>query len=151
MEVVLGDVGKRPEARPDVFLSVLVAVTGAFFAIGHMHLLGSTPRPAPPPSPCLVQATAGFELLDRVDSLENCGARLEAIYLENDEPVVGAYGGLRVFADAQGIDAAAPHGPRQTLITPQMRAYVDQTLRTLMAMRDERPQMQISVVRPPKG
>jgi hypothetical protein len=151
MEAVLGDVTKRREARPGVFLSVAVAVAGAFFAIGGMHLLGSPPRPAPPPSPCLVQEAQGLVLLDRVDNLESCGARLEAVYLESDEPVLGAYGGLRVFADANGIDAASAHGPRATLITPQMRAYVDQTLRELMARRDQRPAMQVSVVRLPNG
>ena len=41
-----------------------------------------------------------------VDSLEDCGVQLEAVYLEDGQPVTGGYNGMRLFVDDQGIDAA---------------------------------------------
>lgn len=149
MGAVLGDV-KGPRVSRLVFFGVAIAVALAFLRVGQRLELGTTLGPPPPPAPCLLSAPTGFVLLDRVDSLESCGARLEAVYLQGGQPVAGAYGGLRLFADAQGIDTALEHGPRETLITPAMRIDVDATLRELMARRDQRLALQISVVRPPE-
>ena len=150
MQAVLGDARKQPGGRA-LFCGVAVAVALVFLRVGNVLELGATLGPPPPPAPCLLSAPTGFVLLDRVDNLESCGARLEAVYLENGVPVTGAYGGIQVFVDGRGVDAVFDHGPRQTLIPPQMRAYVDATLRELMAKRDEQPAMQVSVVRLPKG
>jgi hypothetical protein len=116
--------------------------------IGNKPLLGGVPRPAPAPAPCLIQGPSGFETLDHVDSLENCGVRLEAVYLEDGRPVSGGYNGMRLFVDDQGIDDAQSDGPRQRLIAPWMRHQIDDELHRLMRARDGQSGMQISVVRP---
>jgi len=147
MGATLRDVTKGPKASPLVFFGVAIAVALSIFRVGQKLDFSSTPRPPPPPAPCLIEAAEGYVLLDRVDSLENCGARLEAVYLESGRPVTGAYGGMNVFADRAGIDTSLAHGPRETLITPPMRQWIDSTLVKLMTARDQRPGMQIGVVR----
>ena len=83
-----------------------------------------------------------------MDGLESCGARLEAVYLQNGEPVSGGYNGMRLYADAQGIADAQANGPRQTLIAPWMRHQIDAEIRRLMRKRDGDTGMQITVVKP---
>jgi hypothetical protein len=127
---------------------IALGIAAAFYAVGDKPLLGGIPRPAPPPAPCLISGPAGPQVLSRVDSLENCGVQLEAIYLEDGRPVTGGYNGLRLFVDAQGIDAAQLHGPRQKLIADWLRRRIDDELHSLMRARDGQSGLQISVVRP---
>ena len=148
MDAVLGRTTKPVTSPPVLVMGVALAVAVTFYMIGNKPLLGGIPRPAPPPAPCLISGPGGLEILDRVDSLENCGVQLEAIYLEGGQPVTGGYNGMRLYADSQGIDDAQSHGPRQTLIAPWMREQIDTELRRLMRKRDGQAGMQISVVKP---
>ena len=152
METVLGRTTRPVTSPPALVGGVALGVAMVLWMILNKPLLGGVPRPAPPPAPCLIQGPHGFETLDHVDSLENCGARLEAIYLENGAPVSGGYNGMRLFVDDQGIDDAQADGPRQTLIAPWMRRQIDEELRRLMRVRDGVGQtgMQITVVKPPR-
>jgi hypothetical protein len=149
MGSVLGDVTKTPRVSLLLFFSVAIGVALVIFRLGQRIDFSSAPPTPHAPSPCLIQEARGYVLLDQVDSLENCGARLEAVYRESGQGASGAYGGLRVFADSAGIDSAFEHGPRVTLIAPQMRQWVDATLDKLIAARDgQAPAMHIGVVRP---
>lgn len=148
MDAVLGRTTKPVTSPPALVFAVALAVAVIFYMIGQKPLLGGLPRPAPPPAPCLISTPGGLETLDHVDSLENCGVKLEAIYLESGQPVSGGYNGLRLFVDGQGIDDAQLHGPRQTLIAPWMRSQIDQELRRLKRVRDGRSAMQITMVKP---
>ena len=149
MENVLGRTTKPVTSSPALVFGVALVVALVFYNIGRKPILGGVPRPAPPPAPCLMVGSAGPSLLDHTDSLEDCGVRLEAIYLEDGQPVTGGYNGLRLFVDDQGIDTAQMDGPRARLIAPWMRVQIDAELRRLMRVRDGGgSQMQISVVRP---
>ncbi len=148
MDAVLGRTTRPVTSPPVLVMGVALAVAVTFYMIGNKPLLGGTPRPAPPPAPCLISGPAGLQILDRVDSLENCGVQLEAIYLEDGQPVTGGYNGMRLYADSQGIDDSQSHGTRQTLIAPWMREQIDTELRRLMRKRDGQAGMQISVVKP---
>jgi hypothetical protein len=148
MDAILGRTTKPVKSSPVLFYAVATAVVAVFFRVGGLPLLGGVPRPAPPPSACLMSGAGGLQPLDNTDSLENCGVRLEAVYLQEGEPVSGAYNGLRLFVDDQGIDTAQPHGPRERLIAPWLRVQIDNELHRLMRARDG-GRMQISVVREP--
>jgi hypothetical protein len=148
MDAVLGRTTKPVTSPPALVFGVALAVAVSFYMIGQKPLLGGIPRPAPPPAPCLIATPGGLETLDHVDSLENCGVKLEAIYLETGQAVSGGYNGLRLFVDDQGIDDAQLHGPRQTLIAPWMRGQIDEQLRRLIRVRDGQSAMQITMVKP---
>lgn len=136
------------KSPPALVVGVALTVAAVFCMIGQRHIIGGVPRPAPPPAPCLVSRAGGPRLLDRTDSLENCGVRLEAIYLEDEQPVTGDYSGLRLFVDDRGIDAAQSDGPRERLIAPWRRVQIDAKLRRLMRVRDGQTGMQVTVVKP---
>jgi hypothetical protein len=148
MDAVLGRTTKPVTSPPVLVFAVAVGVALIFYGIANKPLLGGVPRPAPPPAPCLIAGPGGFETLDHVDSLENCGVRLEAVYLESGQPVSGGYNGMRLYADEQGIDDAQSDGPRQRLIAPWMRSQIDNELRRLMRVRDGQSRMQITMVKP---
>jgi len=148
MEAVLGRTTKPMTSPPALVLGVALGVALIFYMIGQKPIIGGIPRPAPPPAPCLISGPGGLQILDRVDSLENCGVQLEAIYLEDGQPVTGGYNGMRLYVDSQGIDDAQSDGPRQTLIARWMRQQIDDELRRLMRVRDRQSAMQISVVKP---
>ena len=148
MDAVLGRTTKPVTSPPALVAAVALGVAVTFFAIGNKPLLGGLPRPAPPPADCLIQGPGGLKPLSKVDSLENCGVQLEAVYLEDGQSVTGGYNGLRVFVDDQGIDVAQPHGPRARLIAPWLRIHIDEELHRLMRARDGQSGMQITVVRP---
>ena len=148
MDAVLGRTTRPVTSPPAVVLGVALGVALMFYMIGNKPLLGGIPRPAPPPAPCLISGPQGLKPLDYVDSLENCGVRLEAVYLEDGQPVTGGYNGMRLYVDDQGIDDAQLHGPRQKLIAPWMRDQIDVELRRLMRKRDGQTGMQISLVKP---
>ena len=148
MGAVLGRTTKPVTSPPALVFGVALGVALIFYMIGEKPLLGGVPRPAPPPSPCLISGPGGLRLLDYVDSLENCGVKLEAIYLEDGQPVSGGYNGMRLFVDDQGIDDAQADGPRQRLVPPWMRRQVDDELRRLMRVRDGQSRMQVTVVKP---
>jgi hypothetical protein len=150
MEAVLGRTTKPVTSPPALVFGVALAVALTFYGIGQKRLLGGTPRPAPPPSACLIAGPGGFQPLGYVDSLENCGVQLEAVYLEEGQPVTGGYNGIRLFVDDQGIDAAQQGGPRQRLIADWMRRRVDDELLRLMRRRDGASAMQVTVVKPPR-
>lgn len=148
MDTVLGRTTKPVTSPPALVFGVALGVALAFYTIGQKPILGGLPRPAPPPSPCLIEGPGGLRTLDYVDSLENCGVQLEAVYLQDGRPVTGGYNGLRLFVDDQGIDDAQFDGPRQRLIAPWMRHQIDGELLRLMRARDGRSPMQITVVKP---
>jgi hypothetical protein len=148
MDAVLGRTTKPVTSPPALVLGVALGVAATFYMIGQKPIIGGTPRPAPPPAACLMLGPGGLKPLDYADSLENCGVKLEAVYLEDGQPVTGGYNGMRLFVDDQGIDAAQLDGPRQKLIADWMRHQVDDELRRLMRARDGRSGMQITVVKP---
>lgn len=148
MDAVLGRTTKPVTSPPALVFGIALGVAVTFYLIGNKPLLGGMPRAAPPPAPCLISGPGGFETLDHVDSLENCGVQLEAVYLEGGQPVTGGYNGMRLYVDDQGIDDAQSDGPRQTLIAPWMRRQIDDELRRLMRKRDGASGMQITVVKP---
>ena len=148
MDAVLGRTTRPVTSPPAVVLGVALGVALMFYMIGNKPLLGGIPRAAPPPAPCLISGPQGLKPLDYVDSLENCGVRLEAVYLEDGQPVTGGYNGMRLYVDDQGIDDAQLRGPRQKLIAPWMRDQIDVELRRLMRKRDGQTGMQISLVKP---
>jgi hypothetical protein len=148
MDAVLGRTTKPVTSPPALVFAIALAVAVAFYLVGNKPLLGGIPRPAPPPAACLISGPQGFKPLDYVDSLENCGVKLEAVYLEDGQPVSGGYNGMRLYADSQGIDDAQSDGPRQTLIAPWMRRQIDDELLRLMRKRDGASGMQISLVKP---
>jgi hypothetical protein len=148
MDAVLGRTTKPVTSPPVLVFGVALAVALMFYGIARKPLLGGMPRPAPPPSPCLISGPQGLHPLDTVDSLENCGVQLEAVYLEEGQPVSGGYNGLRLFVDDQGIDTAQLDGPRQRLIAPWLRVQIDTELRRLMRKRDGGSPMQITMVKP---
>jgi len=138
MDAALGYRARRPDAARAKFLGVALAVASTFLVAGGVVRFGRTFGPPPPPAACLVATPDGYRALDYVDNLETCGARLEALYLEHRRPVAGAYGGQRVFADMEGIDAASPHGPRQSLIPAPVRERVDAGIRRLMRAQQQK-------------
>ncbi len=148
MDAVLGRTTKPVTSPPVLVFGIALGVAAAFYMIGQKPLLGGIPRLAPPPAPCLISAPAGLQVLGRVDSLENCGVQLEAVYLEDGRPVTGGYNGLRLFLDAQGIYTAQSDGPRVQLIAPWMRVQIDEELRRLMRVRDGQSRLQIGLVKP---
>jgi hypothetical protein len=148
MDAVLGRTTKPVTSPPALVFGIALGVAVTFYVIGSKPLLGGTPRPAPPPADCLIQGPAGFRPLDKADSLENCGVQLEAVYLEDGQPVEGGYNGMRLYADDRGIDDAQSDGPRQTLIAPWMRTQIDEELRRLIRKRDGQTGMQITLVKP---
>jgi len=151
MDAVLGRTTKPVTSPPALVAVVALGVAATLYMMMQKPILGGVPRPAPPPAPCLISGAGGLQVLDHVDSLENCSVRLEAIYLEDGQPVTGGYNGLRLFVDDQGMDDAQPHGPRQTLIAPWMRHQIDAELLRLMRARDGQSAMQINVVKAPKS
>ncbi len=148
MDAVLGRTTKPVTSPPVLVFGIALGVAATFYMIGNKPLLGGIPRPAPPPAACLISGPQGFRPLDYVDSLENCGVQLEAVYLEDGQPVSGGYNGMRLYVDDQGIDDAQSSGPRQTLIAPWMRRQIDDELLRLMRKRDGASGMQITVVKP---
>lgn len=148
MDAVLGRTTKPVTSPPALVFGVALAVALSFYMIARKPLLGGMPRPAPPPAPCLIAGPQGLRPLDNVDSLENCGVQLEAVYLEEGQPISGGYNGLRLFVDDQGIDTAQLDGPRQRLIAPWMRVQIDAQLRRLMRARDGASGLQITMVKP---
>jgi len=146
MNAVLGRTPKPMRSSPALVCTVALGVAMVIFKIGERPFPVRIPTP-PAPAACLISESGGLRPLDNTDSLENCGVQLEAVYLENGEPVMGGYNGMRLFADEQGIDTAQPHGPRAQLIAPWMRAQIDSELHRLMRAQSHEP-MQISVVRP---
>jgi hypothetical protein len=145
MKQVLGRTTKPVTSPPGLVFGVAMGVAATLLVIGTRPLLGGIPRPPPPPAACQISGPAGYRTLDYTDSLENCGVQLEAVWLENGDPVSGAYNDLRLFVDDQGIDTAQAHGPRERLIAPWMRVQIDNELHRLMRARDREP-MQIGVV-----
>ena len=129
----------RTDRRRGRTLVVALAIASATLVAGGTIFIGRNPGPAPDPAACLVSSSAGLKPLDYVDNLETCGARLEALYLRDGRPVTGAFGGLRVFADARGIDAASGRGPRERLVAPATRRVIDADLIRLMRAKGERP------------
>jgi hypothetical protein len=148
MDAVLGRTTKPVTSPPALVFGVALAVAVTFYLVGQKPLLGGVPRPAPPPTACLISASGELKALDYVDSLENCGVQLEAVYLEDGQPVAGGYNGMRLFVDDQGIDAAQLDGPRQKLIADWMRGQIDTELLRQMRVRDGRSGMQITLVKP---
>jgi hypothetical protein len=148
MDAVLGRTTKPVTSPPALVFGIALGVAATFYMIGQKHIIGGMPRPAPPPAACLMLGPSGLTPLDYVDSLENCGVKLEAVYLEDGQPVAGGYNGMRLYADDRGIDDAQSDGPRQTLIAPWMRSQIDDELRRLMRRRDGQTGMQITVVKP---
>ncbi|MGZ3370624.1 MAG: hypothetical protein ACXWK1_16895, partial [Caulobacteraceae bacterium] len=69
-------------------------------------------------------------------------------YVRDGEPVTGTFNGLRLFADAGGIDAATLHGPREHLFAPATRRLIDDAFRRLIDARRPRT-MSVGVVRKP--
>ena len=150
MDAVLGRTTKPMTSPPALVFGVALGVALLFYMIANKPLLGGIPRPAPPPAPCLIAGPGGLRPLDYVDSLENCGVKLEAVYLEGGQPVSGGYNGMRLFVDGQGIDDAQLDGPRQRLIAPWMRSQIDDELLRLIRKRDRQSGMQITMVKPPR-
>lgn len=116
-------------------LLIALAIGSAGLVAGETIRLGRTLPPPPPPAPCLLLDGPGYRALDYVDNLETCGARLEAVHLMEGRPVSGAFGGLKVFADDQGMDAAAGRGPRQRLVNAAARQTIDADIRRLLDAR----------------
>lgn len=73
-----------------------------------------------------------------IPNLETCGARLEAIRLEERRPVTGTYGGVGISADDGGIFAKAPNGPPALLFDPSTRRVLDRDILKLLALRQNR-------------
>jgi hypothetical protein len=57
--------------------------------------------------------------------------------------MTGSFHGLRLFADAAGVDAAIVHGPREHLFAPAARRAIDDAY--LRLIRSRRPQGGMSV------
>jgi hypothetical protein len=73
-----------------------------------------------------------------VDNLETCGARLEAVRILSNQPVFGAYQGVYVVVDEQGIDAQPTiNGPRRELISRGDRRRIDAAIEELIRRRAE--------------
>ena len=124
--------GVNPTIRT---LAIALAIGSAGLVAGYTIHLGRTFPAAAPPAPCLVWDAGRLRTLDYVDSLETCGARLEVLYLQDGQPVTGAYAGMRVFADAEGIDTALLHGPRKQLVSRGTREFVDYHIKRLLEAR----------------
>ena len=74
---------------------------------------------------------AEFVLLGRqVSNFESCAVRLEAIWLQSKQEVVGAYQGRFIFVGAQSIESA-PHleGARWPIFFGPQRAQIDALIR----------------------
>jgi hypothetical protein len=101
--------------------------------IGMIPMFGDHPRRAVTHECWVPSGPNQFRVLDWVDNLETCGARLEVLFLRGGKPVSGAYGGVFVYVDADSIEAAADHQPRTTLLAGQTRRDPDAAIRTLIA------------------
>jgi hypothetical protein len=148
MPLALADVPKHRGAPAASLPVVAVAIAALFLWGGATILVGRDPRPPPDPSACLADSVGGAWTVGYADSLEDCGARLEGLYVRDGDPVSGSFNGLRVFADAAGIDAATTHGPREHLFAPSNRQKIDDAFRSLLAARRTAP-MSVEVVRKP--
>ena len=145
MPLALADVPKHSRPPAASLPLVATAVAALFLWGGSAILIGRDPPPAPGPSACLADSAQGAWAVGYVGSLEDCGAHLEGLYVRDGEPVAGSFNGLRVFADAGGIDAATIHGPREHLFAPAMRKMIDDALIRLMRAKGERPVIWVDV------
>ncbi|MGZ3274439.1 MAG: hypothetical protein ACXU82_14295 [Caulobacteraceae bacterium] len=148
MHLALADVPKRGRAPTGSVPLVAAAIAGLFLWAGASVLIGRDPPRPPAPSKCLADSALGALVVGYADSLEDCGARLEGLYVRDGEPVTGTFNGLRLFADAGGIDAATLHGPREHLFAPATRRLIDDAFRRLIDARRPRT-MSVGVVRKP--
>ena len=124
-----------PQSTP-FKLGCALMIGAAVWGVGALSKLGAPPSPTFARDVCWIRADkAGLAPLDQVENLETCGARLEVIYLRGRKPVQGAYGGMLLFVDASGIDAAAPNGPRSRLLTQNSRREIDADILKLIALQ----------------
>jgi hypothetical protein len=122
--------GAKPKREPGLWVA---APMGAVVVLaGMIPMFGGKPRAAQSEHECWVASSPSrYRVLDWVENLETCGARLEVLFLRSGQPVKGLYGGISVFVDAQSIRAAAPNGPQTSLIGPKSRRDLDQAIQTL--------------------
>jgi len=66
----------------------------------------------------------------KVSNFESCAVRLEAIYLRNSQPLIGAYQGRFIFVGPDAIDSA-PHldGSRWPVFFGPQRKQIDDIIR----------------------
>ena len=134
-----------PQSRP-FRLGCALLIGAAVWGVGALSNLGRPPSPTFAGDVCWIRNDrSGLEPLSQVENLETCGARLEVMYLRGRKPVQGAYGGMILFVDANGIDAAAPNGPRAPLLTQNSRREIDADILKLIALEQEKRQP------PPQG
>ncbi len=114
-----------------LWLALPIGITACL--IGMIPIFGGK-GPAPPTEhECWVASGPGqYKVLDWVENLETCGARLEVLFLRSGMPVSGTYGGIGVFVDTHGIEAAAPNEPRTTLLGPETRRQLDAAIQSLI-------------------
>ncbi len=111
-------------------------IGASIWGLGALYEMGRPPSPTFAGDTCWIGADrSGLSPLDEVENLETCGARLEVMYLRGHKPVQGAYGGMLIYVDAHGIDAAAPNGPRGPLITQKDRREIDADIVKLIALQ----------------
>jgi hypothetical protein len=130
--------GSRPLRSHTLWLAAPVALI--VLVMGMIPMFGGMKPPPSVAHECWVASGPDrYRVLDMVDNLETCGARLEFIFLSEGKPAQGLYSGVSVFADARGVDAAPPHGPRTTLLGARTRRDLDAAIRTLVARGPEAP------------
>lgn len=126
-------------SRPAGLWWWVLPVVATVGLIGMIPMFGAHPRPAVAHECWVASGPDRFQVLDFVDNLETCGARLEVLFLRGGKPVSGAYGGVYVYVDSRSIEAAADHQPRTTLLAGQTRRDLDAAIRTLVAREASGP------------
>ena len=123
------------------FLSAVLAVVATALAVG----FPASQRAPVEPGLCWTidgqsEHAATFRQLDRnIENAETCGARLEAVRLMQGTDVSGAYQGVYLFADEDGLSIAPSlDGPRRELLSQKDRERVDAAIAELMRERARR-------------
>lgn len=84
---------------------------------------------------CWIRGVDGrLTVLDpAVENLETCGARLAVRHIQSGRPVIGAFGGVELYVDADTMEAGTGlAGHRTVLLSPADRARVDAAIRRLL-------------------
>lgn len=78
-----------------------------------------------------------FAALSRDDAnMETCAAHLEAIWKATHRPVIGAYAGVFIFIDREGVRSGNDlEGAQYPLLTPEGRTQIDQAIDALNAVK----------------
>lgn len=64
-----------------------------------------------------------------IPNVDTCGSRLEGVFLQEHQSILGAYGGMFIWVTDESIRAGSMFdGPRAVLITKENRVKIDKLI-----------------------